>query len=97
MCIKYFSQNFKNRLLTGKRCTDIEVLPMFGGISEYQCFTYQQNIHTADRVSRQKCDKQMSNFCQKFNFPKIAKNCGETLLEKTGTNDFAKKYFLSTI
>ena len=30
-------------------------------------------------------------------FQKIASNCGETLLLMSGTNNFAKKYFLSTI
>ena len=37
----------------------------------------------------------LSNFHQKFNFPKIAYNCGETLLLMNGTNNFAKKYFLA--
>ena len=32
----------------------------------------------------------------KFNFPKIASNCLETLSLMSGTNNFAKKYFLST-
>ena len=43
------------------------------------------------------CKVRLSNFHQKFNFPKITLNCGETLLLMRGTNNFAKKYFLSTI
>ena len=38
----------------------------------------------------------LSNFRQKFKFPKIAYNCGETLLLMNGTNNFAKNYFPST-
>ena len=37
----------------------------------------------------------MSNFCQKFNFPKTALNCGETLLLMKGINNLAKKIFLA--
>ena len=37
----------------------------------------------------------LSIFLQKFNFPKIALNCGETLPLISRTNNFDKKYFLS--
>ena len=37
----------------------------------------------------------LSNFHQKFNFPKIAYNCEETLLLMNGTNNFAKFFFLA--
>ena len=40
--------------------------------------------------------RRLSNFHQKFKFPKIASNCGETLLLMNGTNNFAKKYFTRT-
>ena len=36
-------------------------------------------------------------FPSKFNFPKIAQKCEETLLSVKGINNLAKKYFLSTI
>ena len=39
----------------------------------------------------------LSNYRQKFNFPKIALNCGEPLLLMSGAHIFTKKYFLSTI
>ena len=50
------------------------------------------NFHNFCKVSQR-----LSNFRQKFKFRKIAQNCGETLLLMKGTNNFAKKYFLSTI
>ena len=37
------------------------------------------------------------NFRQKFKFPKIALNCGETLLLMRGTKNLSKKYFLHKI
>ena len=35
------------------------------------------------------------NSCQKFNFPKTALNCGETLPLMSGTNNLAKNIFLA--
>ena len=39
----------------------------------------------------------LSNFRQKINFPKIASNCGETLLLMRGTYNLAKNNYLITI
>ena len=37
----------------------------------------------------------LSIFCQKFNFPKSVSNVVEMFLLTSGTNNFAKKYFLT--
>ena len=53
-------------------------------------FKIVQNLHYFCNLG-----PRLSNYRQKFNFPKFALNCGETLLLMIGTNKYAKNIFLA--